>query len=582
MFVGTMADFIDLQPSTIFAGDFRIIKPLSQGGMGAVYVVEQISTGKQRALKLMLPQLVTDPTLRKRFEQEARVGALIESEHVVEVVGAGVDAATKMPWLAMELLSGDDLSHVVAQRGARPPTEVLVIFEQLCHAVGAAHAAGIVHRDLKPENIFLARSRRAGEQSTVKVLDFGIAKIVAEAKTARTAAIGSPMWMAPEQTDRAKVTPATDVWALGLIAFNLLTGRFFWKTANFEDTTVTQLMREILFEPLPPASHRARELEANTSLPAGFDEWFIRCVSREASGRFQDAHQALSQLRPVLSSQGHAPAPTAPAGLIQRTERAAPVHVPVAVTVDTPFGATEGSGTGVAGAYGRMTGGTTARPISSDQGEDDRVELPRSSATRIVVPVVAALVAILGIGGVVAIRFSGGKPAADSSQLTETARSASPIFVGTPALSAAVSSPTDSVTGAAVALPLPMGPPSASSARGADTPASAAQRTATPSAPNVPAAHTTPSPVPTSVDTAKGGVPSASPGPPLYAPTLDDTERQLALQGTQDSKMHLKQLLEPRVVGGKASASEINLLITTCKELGDRGCVEQARAIRQK
>jgi serine/threonine protein kinase len=251
-------DPLNLQPSVVFAGDFRVLRPLGQGGMGAIYVVEQVSTGKQRALKLMLPQLVADAALRKRFEQEARVGALIESEHVVEVVGAGVDAATHTPWIAMELLVGDDLSQVVAQRGALGVPEVRLIFEQLCHAVGAAHRAGVVHRDLKPENIFLTRSRRAGGEFTVKVLDFGIAKIVADAKTSRTAPVGSPMWMAPEQTDRSKVTPASDVWALGLVAFHLLSGRYFWTAANDEDTTVTQLLREILFEPIPPLPRASR------------------------------------------------------------------------------------------------------------------------------------------------------------------------------------------------------------------------------------------------------------------------------------------------------------------------------------
>jgi serine/threonine protein kinase len=171
----------NLLPGSVFAADFRIVRRLSQGGMGTVFVAEQLSTGKPRALKLMLPQLVADPVLRMRFAQEARIGSQIDSEHVVEVVGAGVDAATGMPWLAMELLRGEDLSQVIAHRGAMPVGEVLAVFEQLCHALGAAHAAGIVHRDLKPENLFLAEARRAGAAFTLKVLDFGIAKITQEA-----------------------------------------------------------------------------------------------------------------------------------------------------------------------------------------------------------------------------------------------------------------------------------------------------------------------------------------------------------------------------------------------------------------
>lgn len=316
-------DSLNLQPSTLFAGDFRVIEPLSQGGMGAIYVVEQVSTGKHRALKLMLPQLVADASLRKRFEQEARVGSLIDSEHVVEVVGAGVDGATHTPWIAMELLVGEDLSQVIAQRGAFAPSEVLVVFEQLCHAVGAAHRAGVVHRDLKPENIFMARSRRAGSEFTVKVLDFGIAKIVAEAKTTRTAALGSPMWMAPEQTDGSKVGYPADVWALGLIAFHLLTGRFFWTAANADETTVTQLLREVLFEPIPPASARAQGIDANLALPRAFDDWFARCVTRDPAARFQNADEAIGSLRTVLSGESRTLAPMTPASLGVESVRAA-------------------------------------------------------------------------------------------------------------------------------------------------------------------------------------------------------------------------------------------------------------------
>jgi serine/threonine protein kinase len=292
-----MAGALSLSPGTIFAGDFRVVRLLSQGGMGTVYVVEQLSTGKQRALKLMLMNLMADPALRKRFETEARVGALIDSEHVVDVVAAGVDEGT--PWLAMELLNGQTLERVVEERGAMPPAEIFAVFEQLCHALAAAHEAGIVHRDLKPENVFLARSRRAGVSFTVKVLDFGIAKIVAESKTTRTESIGSPMWMAPEQADRARITPAADVWALGLLGFFMLTGRSFWRGAD-DNATVAQLLREILFDPIPTASERAAEFGLRAP-PKTFDKWLGRCLSREVGERYPDAQAALDGLRPVLS-----------------------------------------------------------------------------------------------------------------------------------------------------------------------------------------------------------------------------------------------------------------------------------------
>lgn len=153
-----------LTPGQVFARDFKVERLLSQGGMGAVYVVRQQSTDKLRALKVMHPQLVPDEKSRQRFVGEARVGARIESEHVVEVLAAGVDEETGVPWLAMELLDGVDLGDLSRHRGPLAAGEVRDAFAQLGHALGTAHAQGIVHRDLKPENLFLARSRREGRR----------------------------------------------------------------------------------------------------------------------------------------------------------------------------------------------------------------------------------------------------------------------------------------------------------------------------------------------------------------------------------------------------------------------------------
>ncbi len=137
-----------LEQGELFASDFRIERALGSGGMGAVYVATQLSTGKSRALKIMRPELVEDPGQRGRFEQEARIGARIASDHVVDVIAAGIDPTSGAPWLAMELLDGEDLAALVARRGALPPGEALEIVAQLVHALTAAHAAGVVHRDL--------------------------------------------------------------------------------------------------------------------------------------------------------------------------------------------------------------------------------------------------------------------------------------------------------------------------------------------------------------------------------------------------------------------------------------------------
>ncbi len=194
----------------------------------------------------MHPQLVQDARLRQRFEQEARVGPASRAITWCRCSPPGVDAETGYPFLVMELLKGEDLGAALSPAGRLQPGETREIFGQLCHALAAAHAVGIVHRDLKPDNIFLAASHREGSAFIVKVLDFGIAKVMAEAQTHATAALGTPLWMAPEQTAAgAKIGPQTDVWALGLIAFRMLTGRVYWASGNAEDATTAMLMREI-------------------------------------------------------------------------------------------------------------------------------------------------------------------------------------------------------------------------------------------------------------------------------------------------------------------------------------------------
>lgn len=295
---------IRLAPGTVFAGDFRIVRLLAEGGMGVVYVATQMSTGRERALKLLLPRLARDRRFRKRFVQEARIGARIESDHVVEVIAAGVDDDTGIPFLAMELLEGRNLAEHVAEHGAIPVSEVSALAEQICHALKAAHAAGVVHRDLKPENIFLAERQRARADVELKVLDLGVAKVLAEARTATTAAIGTPLCMAPEQTDAdGEVGPHTDVWALGLILFWMLTGRHYWRAASSENQNISAFMREILVDDLPAASRRAADLGVTTALPEGFDAWFKRCVARDIEHRFDAVADAESVLVEVLSGR---------------------------------------------------------------------------------------------------------------------------------------------------------------------------------------------------------------------------------------------------------------------------------------
>ena len=291
-----------LAPGSVFAREYRIVDLLAEGGMGAVYRAEQLSTRKPRALKLVSTRLATDPKGRQRFVREATVGASIDSEHVVEVIGAGIDDETGRPWLAMELLDGADLGAVVQHQGPLSSGQLREVVGQLCHGLAAAHRAGVVHRDLKPANVFVARSRRAGVPFTLKILDFGIAKVVQESGSGGTDTdtVGSPLWMAPEQLDAQRPSPATDVWALGLLAFWALTGKHYWLAAHSDSSTVQALFVEQLFKPIDPPSRRAHDLGAALHVPPGFDAWFQRCLAREPARRIPDAWTAGEELRALL------------------------------------------------------------------------------------------------------------------------------------------------------------------------------------------------------------------------------------------------------------------------------------------
>jgi serine/threonine-protein kinase len=185
----------------VFGGDFEVVDLLSDaGGMGLVYRAVQRSTGYRCALKVMQPALLAarDPARvaknQERFLAEARVGSRVESAHVVRVLAAGVEPSNGAPWMAMELLSGEGLDGRLRRLGRLTPEEVRVLFRQLGHALGAAHRAGVLHLDLKPENLFVCAPMYEGAPFTVKVLDFGIARMVQEHRQSATVttAIGSP------------------------------------------------------------------------------------------------------------------------------------------------------------------------------------------------------------------------------------------------------------------------------------------------------------------------------------------------------------------------------------------------------
>jgi len=300
-----------LPAGTLVGEAYRIVRPLAEGGMGTVYEVLQVTTGARRALKVMHGHFAHDEGLRARFAREARLAASIPSDHVAQVLDAGLDEANDVLYIVMELLEGTTLSREARRRGAFAWPDVLEIMRQLAHALGAAHDLAIVHRDLKPANIFLSPSRNASGAVTVKVLDFGIAKAVAASSESTGALLGTPSWMAPEQTiSDVPIGPQADVWALGLLAYLLLTGKHYFPSANLANATPAVMLRELVIDPIGPASERAGRVDRRDRLPHGFDAWFARCLDREPSNRFADARAAYQALALLPAPSPEPPVPT--------------------------------------------------------------------------------------------------------------------------------------------------------------------------------------------------------------------------------------------------------------------------------
>jgi serine/threonine protein kinase/hemoglobin-like flavoprotein len=292
-----------LELDTVIGDDFKVVGRLGEGGMGVVFETIQLTTGYRRALKVMHAPFAMDQRARERFEQEARIGAQVLSDHVVQVVAAGIDERSAMPWLAMELLEGQDLEQYIRAHGPMSLADTATIIGQVAHALAAAHDVGVVHRDVKPENVFLSVSRSVGIPFMVKMLDFGIAKLRSSARAA-TLAVGTPGYMAPEQTQASdEIGPAADIWSLGLLVFRMLTGAWFWR-ATCDDAGMALLWREMLVDPIPSASERAYELGLPELFPPGFDDWFAQCVDRDPAARFQHARAAGAALASVFAAAG--------------------------------------------------------------------------------------------------------------------------------------------------------------------------------------------------------------------------------------------------------------------------------------
>ena len=276
------------------AGRYRLETKLGQGGMGSVWRAEHLTLGIPVAVKLIDPSIAQSEEALARFRREAQAAAELRSAHVVHIIDYGVENNT--PYIAMELLEGESLAQRLERLGRLSPNDTVAVLAQVARALTRAHQQNIIHRDLKPENIFIVVE---GDDEVVKVLDFGIAKKLglsstsSGVKTHTGAMLGTPYYMSPEQAKgHAGVDHRTDVWSLGIIAYECITG-----ARPFERETLASLLIAICTEPLPVPSQVA-------AVPIGFDAWFARVASRDLKERFQTANEAISKLREVCGVSG--------------------------------------------------------------------------------------------------------------------------------------------------------------------------------------------------------------------------------------------------------------------------------------
>ena len=494
-----------LVPGAIFAERYKIVRCIAHGGMGAVYEVIHLETERRRALKVMLPHVLASAELRQRFQREAKIAANVESDFIVDVFDAGFDDATQMPFLVMELLRGEEVSKRLKRLGRLSPAEVVAILHQTALALDKTHKASIVHRDLKPENLFL--TEREDGPPRVKVLDFGIAKVVAESATTGglTQSIGTPLFMAPEQFNpRAVLTGAADLYALAMVAYKLLVGRAYWAEES-KSGNVFALAAVAIHGPTEPAS--ARAAEHGVPLPPAFDAWFARATAVDPTRRFPSGAPMVAALAEAfdVGTSSYRGASGSPSLLEASSSHGLPTAAPTPARTSAP------SAVGVSVPAGSLTlelpSVTCPEPIltSTSPSVPTDIAAPATSGTSptplrtgpgtgAVLAVAIGACGLLGVGAWFALRIGGGEAVPAAVQSSASGAASAPVAPPTvppapppdlepPARpSTVVASPPASATPAAAAEPTGAEKPAAT------PPATPARPPVSPAPPPPPAA----------------------------------------------------------------------------------------------
>ena len=365
-------------------GRYRVEQAIARGGMATVYLATDTRLDRLVALKVMRPALAEDPDFVERFAREARAAARLSSPAVVAVHDTGTDPATGTAYLVMEYVAGGTLRDLMHERGAVPPARALQLFEPVLRALAAAHAAGLIHRDVKPENVLLADDGR------VKVADFGLARAVETSNFTATTGllIGTVAYLAPEQVEHGVADPRTDVYAAGIVLWELLTGFPPYRS----DSPLTVAYRHVNEDVPPPGS-------VVDGIPAALDELVVRATRRDPAARPVDAGAFLAEVRAL---RGDLPAPPEQTLVMQRSALPPVVPPPVRTPPAVPSPLLPPAGPGRPAGSARVP--VAAPPPAPAPATDDPDTRPAAARTRrsrqgVVWALVIALLAAAALTG---------------------------------------------------------------------------------------------------------------------------------------------------------------------------------------
>lgn len=259
---------------TLLNGRYALIAQQGSGGMSVIYQAIDRALGRTVAVKILRPSLTTDPSFLEKFRNEARSVANLSHPNIVTVHDVGSDGATH--FIVMELVDGKDLKKIIKEVGALPIDRALDLGIQMCAGIGYAHRSGLVHADVKPQNMLVT------QQDVVKVTDFGIAQAATDTQPVQRAEVvwGSPHYFAPEQARGERPTPASDVYSIGIVMFEMLTGRLPYAGADQQALAMAHIQ-----EPVPKVS------DYNAAVPESLSRIIYKVMSKDASGRYREADQ---------------------------------------------------------------------------------------------------------------------------------------------------------------------------------------------------------------------------------------------------------------------------------------------------